>query len=196
MSARWQASWQKVKVRSRPNGTSGSARVGRRVCATPGVCSARIYFTLRPTMISLLAAQLLNGLAIGMIYALTAFGLSIIKGLLNVPNFAHGAFYALGAYVCFAAMQVGMPFGLALLVSFAVPALAGVVVEKLGVARLMSGPYLYQLLFLFGTALVLEQLIIIIWGTVGRSEEHTSELQSLMRISYAVFCLKKKKTKK
>lgn len=120
-------------------------------------------------MISLLAAQLLNGLAIGMIYALTAFGLSIIKGLLNVPNFAHGAFYALGAYVCFAAMQVGMPFELALLASFVVPALVGVIVEKLGVSRLMNGPYLYQLLFLFGTALVLEQLIIIIWGTMGLS---------------------------
>ncbi|WP_439953180.1 ABC transporter permease subunit, partial [Escherichia coli] len=46
----------------------------------------------------LILAQLVNGAAIGMIYALMAFGLSIIKGLLNIPNFAHGAFYALGAY--------------------------------------------------------------------------------------------------
>jgi branched-chain amino acid transport system permease protein len=120
-------------------------------------------------MISLLAAQLLNGLAIGMIYALTAFGLSIIKGLLNVPNFAHGAFYALGAYVCYAALQAGVPFALALASAFVVPALVGMLVEKLGVSRLMSGPYLYQLLFLFGTALILEQLIIIIWGTMGLS---------------------------
>jgi branched-chain amino acid transport system permease protein len=120
-------------------------------------------------MTSLLAAQLLNGLAIGMIYALTAFGLSIIKGLLNVPNFAHGAFYALGAYTCYAALQANIPFALALAISFVVPALVGVLVEKLGVARLMNGPYLYQLLFLFGTALILEQLIIIIWGTMGLS---------------------------
>jgi branched-chain amino acid transport system permease protein len=120
-------------------------------------------------MTSLLAAQLLNGLAIGMIYALTAFGLSIIKGLLNVPNFAHGAFYALGAYTCYAALQANIPFALALAISFVVPALVGVLVEKLGVSRLMNGPYLYQLLFLFGTALILEQLIIIIWGTMGLS---------------------------
>jgi branched-chain amino acid transport system permease protein len=120
-------------------------------------------------MISLLAAQLLNGLAIGMIYALTAFGLSIIKGLLNVPNFAHGAFYALGAYACYAALQAGVPFALALVIAFVVPALVGVLVERFGVARLMNGPYLYQLLFLFGTALILEQLIIIIWGTMGLS---------------------------
>lgn len=135
-------------------------------------------------MISLLAAQLLNGLAIGMIYALTAFGLSIIKGLLNVPNFAHGAFYALGAYICFAAMQVGMPFGLALLTAFVAPALVGIVVEKLGVARLMSGPYLYQLLFLFGTALVLEQLIIIIWGTVGLSVQPPEFLQGAFDLEF------------
>ncbi|ANN77817.1 branched-chain amino acid ABC transporter permease [Bordetella flabilis] len=120
-------------------------------------------------MTSLLAAQLLNGLAIGMIYALTAFGLSIIKGLLNVPNFAHGAFYALGAYACYAALQANIPFALALAIAFLVPALVGALVEKLGVSRLMSGPYLYQLLFLFGTALILEQLIIIIWGTMGLS---------------------------
>ena len=135
-------------------------------------------------MISLLAAQLLNGLAIGMVYALTAFGLSIIKGLLNVPNFAHGAFYALGAYVCFAAMQVGMPFGVALLIAFVAPAVVGIVVEKLGVARLMSGPYLYQLLFLFGTALVLEQLIIIIWGTVGLSAPPPEFLQGAFDLGF------------
>src|SRR3546814_7261241 len=81
-------------------------------------------------------------------------------------------------------MQVGMPFGLALLVSFAVPALAGVVVEKLGVARLMSGPYLYQLLFLFGTALVLEQLIIIIWGTVGLSAQPPEWLQGAFDLQF------------
>jgi len=135
-------------------------------------------------MTSLLAAQLLNGLAIGMIYALTAFGLSIIKGLLNVPNFAHGAFYALGAYVCYGALQSGVPFALALAIAFAVPALAGALVEKLGVARLMRGPYLYQLLFLFGTALVLEQLIIIIWGTMGLSAPAPEWLQGAFDLGF------------
>lgn len=135
-------------------------------------------------MISLLAAQLLNGLAIGMIYALTAFGLSIIKGLLNMPNFAHGAFYALGAYVCYAAMHAGMPFALALALSFIAPAVVGTVVEKLGVARLMNGPYLYQLLFLFGTALILEQLIIIVWGTVGLSVTPPEWLQGAFDLGF------------
>jgi branched-chain amino acid transport system permease protein len=120
-------------------------------------------------MTSLIAAQVVNGLMIGMLYALTAFGLSIIKGLLNIPNFAHGAFYAVGAYVCYAASRTGLPFGVALALSFVVPALIGVAVEKVGLTRLMRASYLYQLLFLFGAALVIEQLIIIIWGAEGIS---------------------------
>jgi len=120
-------------------------------------------------MVSLIAAQLVNGLAIGMLYALTAFGLSIIKGLLNVPNFAHGAFYALGAYVCYAAVQLGLPFAMALFLAFAIPAFLGVLVERVALSRLLKAPYLYQLLFLFGVALIIEQLIVIIWGTEGIS---------------------------
>ncbi|GAB1576285.1 branched-chain amino acid ABC transporter permease [Bordetella petrii] len=135
-------------------------------------------------MTTLLAAQLINGLAIGLLYALTAFGLSIIKGLLNVPNFAHGAFYALGAYVCYAAHQAGAPFALALACAFVAPGLLGALVEKLGVARLMASSYLYQLLFLFGIALILEQLIIIAWGTVGLSMSPPAILQGAFDLGF------------
>ena len=48
---------------------------------------------------SLLAGAILNGLVTGMLYALMGVGLSLILGLLNIPNFAHGVLYALGAYV-------------------------------------------------------------------------------------------------
>lgn len=137
-------------------------------------------------MASLLAAQVVNGLMIGMLYALTAFGLSIIKGLLNVPNFAHGAFYAFGAYVCFAAHKVGLPFALALALSFVVPALLGVIIEKFGLTRLMQAPYLYQLLFLFGAALVMEQLIIIIWGAEGLSMSPPDVFQGAFDLGFTV----------
>jgi len=135
-------------------------------------------------MTSLIAAQLINGVAIGMLYALTAFGLSIIKGLLNVPNFAHGAFFAVGAYVCYAADRAGMPFAVSLLLAFLVPAVLGVLVERLGVSRLMNSPYLYQLLFLFGTALVMEQLIIIIWGSVGLSMSPPAFLEGAFDLGF------------
>lgn len=120
-------------------------------------------------MSSLVVAQLINGCAIGMLYAVMAFGLSIIKGLLNVPNFAHGALFATGAYVCYAIAGMGLPFGVALIGAFAVPALIGALLQKLGLEKLAKADYLLQVLFLFGIALALEQTLVVIWGTSGVS---------------------------
>jgi branched-chain amino acid transport system permease protein len=120
-------------------------------------------------MLWLVSAQLVNGLAIGMIYALMAFGLSIIKGLLNIPNFAHGALYALGAYLCYSAVSAGLPFPVGLLTAFAGAALAGLVLDRLVVRFVRAGGYLPQLITLFGAALVIEQLLLIGWGTIGLS---------------------------
>lgn len=135
-------------------------------------------------MLSLLGAQLLNGIATGLLYALMAFGLSIIKGLLNVPNFAHGAFYAAGAYFCYGALQLGLPFPLALLSAFLIPALIGAVVERYGVAYLMKEAYLYQLLFLFGVALIIEQLLIIGWGNMGLSASPPDMLKGAFDLKF------------
>ncbi|WP_322469801.1 branched-chain amino acid ABC transporter permease [Hydrogenophaga sp. SNF1] len=120
-------------------------------------------------MSSLVAAQLINGCAIGMLYAVMAFGLSIIKGLLNVPNFAHGALFAAGAYVCFGLSGLGLPFGVALACAFAVPALIGALLQRFGLEKLAKADYLLQVLFLFGVALALEQTLVVIWGTSGVS---------------------------
>ncbi|MET4577430.1 branched-chain amino acid ABC transporter permease [Ottowia thiooxydans] len=120
-------------------------------------------------MSSLVMAQLINGCAIGMLYAVMAFGLSIIKGLLNVPNFAHGALFATGAYVCYAIANMGLPFGLALIGAFAVPALIGAMLQRFGLEKLAKADYLLQVLFLFGIALALEQTLVVIWGTSGVS---------------------------
>jgi branched-chain amino acid transport system permease protein len=117
----------------------------------------------------LIAAQVVNGIAVGMLYALMAFGLSIIKGLLNIPNFAHGALYALGAYVCAAAVSTGLPFGVGLAAAFIIVGIVGVVIEVLGVSRIPQSAYLLQILLLFAVSLVVEQLILVIWGTVGLS---------------------------
>jgi branched-chain amino acid transport system permease protein len=104
-----------------------------------------------------------------MIYALMAFGLSIIKGLLNIPNFAHGALYALGAYLCYSAVSAGLPFPVGLVAAFAGAALAGLLLDRLVVRYVRAGGYLPQLITLFGAALVIEQLLLIGWGTVGLS---------------------------
>ncbi len=119
--------------------------------------------------LSLLFAQLLNGIATGALYALLAFGLSIIKGLLNIPNFAHGALYLIGAYVSFQVAESLGSFWLGIPIAAIVTGLVGILIERLAVRRLYGSAYLFQLLLLFGVALVLEQTAIIIWGTIGKS---------------------------
>ena len=76
-------------------------------------------------MLDLYLFQLLNGLGLGMIYFLIAVGLTIIFGLLNFVNFAHGAFFLLGAYLCYTAVAITGNFWLALLIAPLVVAWSG-----------------------------------------------------------------------
>jgi branched-chain amino acid transport system permease protein len=78
---------------------------------------------------ALLFSQLLNGIATGMLYALMGIGLSIITGVLNIPNFAHGALFALGAYLLYTVIQVVGNFWLALLLAPVGVALLGIFIE-------------------------------------------------------------------
>jgi branched-chain amino acid transport system permease protein len=137
--------------------------------------------------VGLFLAQLLNGLAIGSLYALLAFGLSIIKGLLNVPNFAHGALFLIGAYVSFEVAERTGSFWLGLPAAALVAGAVGALVERLGVRRLYGAAYLFQLLLLFGAALVLEQVVIMIWGTVGESMAPPPLLLGAVDLGIAIF---------
>lgn len=120
-------------------------------------------------MTILIISQILNGLGTGMIYALLAVGLTLILGALNIPNFAHGTLYAFGAYFAYTVNDLTGSFYLALLIAPFLVVLLGFIIESQGVRRLYSAHHDYQLLFLFAIALILQELIIIIWGPVGFS---------------------------
>ena len=137
--------------------------------------------------LGLVLAQLLNGVATGALYALLAFGLSIIKGLLNIPNFAHGALFLFGAYTSFEVAQRSGSFWLGLLSAAVVTGLIGMIIERVGVRRLYGSAYLFQLLLLFGVALALEQIAIIIWGTVGQSMSPPNWLSGAVRMGPVVY---------
>ena len=77
---------------------------------------------------SLILDQLVMGLAYGMILALVALGLSLIFGLMEVINFAHGAFYALGAYIAFTALGFLGNFWVALVIGAVLVGVVGAVV--------------------------------------------------------------------
>jgi len=120
-------------------------------------------------MLFLITSQILNGLATGMLYAMLAVGLTLILGVLNIPNFAHGGLYAFGAYFTFMIAGLTGSFYAAILIAPFLVVLVGFLIESQGVKRLYTVHHDYQLLFLFAVALILQELIIVFWGPVGFS---------------------------
>jgi branched-chain amino acid transport system permease protein len=112
----------------------------------------------------LIEVQLLNGIVQGMIYALVAAGLTLIFGMLDIPNFAHGAFYALGAYVAFTVVSATGNFWLAIVVVPIVVAGLGLLVDALAMRRLARAGHVYQILFTLGLVLIVQEAIVLVWG--------------------------------
>ncbi|AXC50175.1 branched-chain amino acid ABC transporter permease [Paracoccus suum] len=113
--------------------------------------------------------QLMNGIGLGMLYFLLAVGLSVIFGLLHFVNFAHGAFYLLGAYFCFAVFQMGFGFWVALAVAPLLVGLLAAVTEASLLRRIYRLPHTYHIIVTIGLALIIQELVIIIWGPIGSS---------------------------
>lgn len=116
-----------------------------------------------------LLQQLANGLVSGSFYALLALGLSVIFGMLGVVNFAHGAFYMLGAVGAFVLLDtVGLSWWLALLVVPIVLGVLGMAFERLLVARLVRLDPLYNFLLTFGIALILQDVVRLRYGVASQ----------------------------
>ena len=112
-------------------------------------------------------AQFLTGLASAASLFLVASGLSIIFGVTRIVNFAHGAFYMLGAYVAFTLTdRFAGAFGFwgGIVAAALVVAALGVIVEMVLLRRIYHAPELFQLLATFGLTLMVEDLVVLIWG--------------------------------
>jgi branched-chain amino acid transport system permease protein len=111
--------------------------------------------------------QFLTGLASAASLFLVASGLSIIFGVTRIVNFAHGAFYMLGAYVAFtltARFSGAIGFWGSIVVAALVVAAVGALVEMVLLRRIYHSPELFQLLATFGLTLMVEDLVVLIWG--------------------------------
>ena len=132
------------------------------------------------TVLYQLLPHVLNGLALGLLFALLALGFMLIIGVMEVINLAHGSLFALGAYMALVLMTPdgGLPFAfmapyyelpvvpryvIALIVGPLVVALVGMVLE-ICLRRTYGGDPLYGLLLTFGAAIVIEELIREVWG--------------------------------
>ena len=112
--------------------------------------------------------QALNGLVWGMIIALVAYGLSLIFGIMDVVNFAHGEFYMVGAYVGWFAIKYTHNFWLGLLVALAFVALAGILVEAFTLRPIRGRDPLYTLMAMFGLSMFAQQSILAIFGPLAK----------------------------
>lgn len=108
---------------------------------------------------SLLWAQLFNGLTLGALLVLVAMGLTIIFGALGVINFAHGAFYMVGAYAGYVAFTQTHSFVLAVVAGAAVLLLLGVVVERGLIRYYYRRPHEDQILVTFGLGIILVEAV-------------------------------------
>ena len=109
--------------------------------------------------------QLLNGLTLGSVYSLVALGLTLVYGILHIPNFAHGALYMIGAYMAwFMAASLGANYWVALAGAAIIVAALAILSERLIFHRLRDAPPLHDMIAAIGLMLLLEAVIQAVWG--------------------------------
>jgi len=147
------------------------------------------------------------GLAMGMLLFLVASGVSIIFGLMDVLNFAHGALFAWGAYVGFSVFQLLMKwveadsvlqnlavFLTAMVAAMITVAILGIILERV-VVRRVYGNHLFQILITFGATIVLVELIRVFWGpndevtTVPLTFSGNWDIMDVIVSRYRIICI-------
>jgi len=120
-----------------------------------------------------LLQHLVNGLVLGGTYALLGIGLTLIFGLMNVVNFAHGEFYTLGAYVTFAALTLAdLNFFAALGLAIVCGLVVGAVTEFLLVRPLRRESIDTVMLVMIGVWIAMQNSELLVWGGVAKSIPH------------------------
>jgi branched-chain amino acid transport system permease protein len=116
--------------------------------------------------------QIVNGVTIGAVYALIAVGLTLVFGILDVINFAHGEFYMLGAFLTYSlTVRLGVEYFLALALTIVGGALAGLIAERLTVRPLQGRHMFTVVLSTLGLSIFLQNGALLTWGPDPREIE-------------------------
>ena len=137
----------------------------------------------------LIALQLMTGIALGAVYALLAIGLSLIFGMLTVVNFAHGAFFMVGAFFGVYAMSLTGNFWFSLLLVPLATGAIGLLCERFLVRPLYGRGIDYPLLLTFGLSYVLIEAMRIIFGIEGLPSSTPAELRGSVNLGFGFFPL-------
>jgi branched-chain amino acid transport system permease protein len=136
--------------------------------------------------IALLVLQTLNGLQLGLLLFLVASGLTLVFGILDFVNLAHGALYMLGAFI-FASLTIATGnFLLAILIALPLTGAAGWLVERLVARNLYTRDHLDQVLATFGLILVIDTLVHMFFGPEGMAVPLPDWMEGQIRLSETI----------
>ena len=111
-----------------------------------------------------LMQQVVNSLLIGSVYSLVAIGLTLIWGVMNIINFAHGDFLMLGMFIAFWFYTLlGVDPILSIPICTAILFILGLLIYRFIVSKVMTGPVLAQLVVTFGVSIFLANLAVMLW---------------------------------
>lgn len=121
---------------------------------------------------TLFIQQLFNGLALGGVYCLAAIGLTLVFGVLRIPNLAHGSLYMLGAYVTyFFLTALGVPYIAAIGLAAIALAIVGILLERLVFHPLRNSPHTHHMIAAVGAMFFFQAVAQVIWGADFRRME-------------------------
>ncbi|MBC7574040.1 MAG: branched-chain amino acid ABC transporter permease [Herminiimonas sp.] len=139
--------------------------------------------------LQLVLVQLATGVALGAVYALLALGLSLIFGMLNVVNFAHGAFYMVGAFMGVYFLGLTGNFWLSLVLTPLAVGAIGLVTERFLVRPLYGRGIDYPLLLTFGLSYVLIEAMRTVFGIEGVPTSVPASLRGAVNLGFGMFPL-------
>jgi branched-chain amino acid transport system permease protein len=131
--------------------------------------------------------QLLNGVQLGMLLFLLAAGLTLIFGIMDLVNLAHGSLYMLGAYFAATFAALTGSFLLGAVLALAATFVAGVALEVIAIRPLYGRSHLDHVLGTFGLLLFFNELVRLVWGPAGMTLSLPSEMLTAVQIIPGVY---------
>jgi len=141
-------------------------------------------------VIYVLAPQVIHGLVWGIVIALIALGLTIVFGVMDVVNFAHGEFYMLGAFFGYSLLFIVKSFWLSILLAGIAAGLAGFIIEIFMFRPLYGRNPIFHLLLTFGLGMMLREIARLVWGgETKRVEVPVAGAIDFLGITYPLYRL-------
>jgi branched-chain amino acid transport system permease protein len=131
--------------------------------------------------------QCLNGAQLGMLLFLLAAGLTLVFGIMDLVNLAHGSLYMLGAYFAATSAVLTGSFVLAVILAVAASLIAGMVLEVVAIRRLYERGHLDQVLGTFGLLLFFNELVRLVWGPAGMTLALPHQMLAAVQIMPGVY---------